>query len=163
LTKLQRLTDALLADRLEVLSRHNIIPCFVCGHTFVYKGHRRGVNGRFCSLRCQDWYDVGNAPITYRWRDDMQKTADGFKISCAHCRKDFESKGLRCCSSECEHSHREREANLAVMAQAGIEAKAKRRCDCCGAVIPTWRNGRKVSSATRFCSPKCAQKTRKAA
>jgi hypothetical protein len=163
LTKLQRLTEALLADRAVAPSRHNIISCFVCGYTFVFKGARRDLNGNFCSLRCQDWYDAGNAPISYRWRDDMQKTAEGFKIACAHCRKGFESKGLRCCSGECERSYREREANLAVMAQAGIEAKVKRRCECCGAVIPTWRNGRKVSSATRFCSPKCAQKTRKAA
>ena len=115
MTKLQRLTEALLANRAAAPSRHNIIPCFVCGHTFVFKGPRRALNGNFCSLRCQDWYDAGNAPITYRWRDDMQKTADGFKISCAHCRKDFESKGLRCCSGECERSYREREANLAVM------------------------------------------------
>ena len=158
MTKLQRLTEALLADRAAAPSRHNIMPCFVCGHTFVFKGPRRALNGNFCSLRCQDWYDAGNGPITYRWRDDMQKTAEGFKISCAYCRKHFESKGLRCCSGECERSYREREANLAVMAEVGIEANPKRRCECCGAVIATWRNGRRVSKSVRFCSDKCRKR-----
>jgi hypothetical protein len=36
-------------------------------------------------------------------------------------------------------------------------------CAQCGARIPSWRNGRKVSSATRFCSDACAQKARRAA
>jgi hypothetical protein len=48
------------------------------------------------------------------------------------------------------------------MAAAGIEPSAKRQCKTCGAVIPKWRNGRKVSTATRFCSPKCSRKARMA-
>jgi hypothetical protein len=35
---------------------------------------------------------------------------------------------------------RERQDNLAVMAEAGIELKAKRQCEQCKAVIPTWRS-----------------------
>jgi hypothetical protein len=91
----------------------------------------------------------------------MKMGPHGFIISCANCRKDFDSKGLRCCSTECERQYTEREVNLAVMAEVGIEPAAKRACLECGARIPTWRNGRKVSSATRFCSPKCAQKARR--
>ena len=116
-------------------------------------------------MRCQDWYDAGNAPvaveIVHRWGDkSLQKTADGFKIACAHCRKDFESKGLRCCSVECGRAYRGREENLAVMAAAGIEPKTKRCCECCDVVIPTWRKGRRVSSKTRFCSANCSSKSR---
>jgi hypothetical protein len=88
----------------------------------------------------------------------LSKTVNGFKIVCAHCRKGFESKGLRCCSPECERAQREREVNLAVLAEAGIEPKARRRCECCDAVIPTWRKGRRVSSKTRFVARIAAQK-----
>ena len=58
----ERLTAAILADRARPTTQHNIVPCFVCGHTFVYKGRRGDLNGRFCSMRCQDWYDAGNPP-----------------------------------------------------------------------------------------------------
>jgi hypothetical protein len=46
-----------------------------------------------------------------------------------------------------------------------MEAKVKRRCanPGCSNAIPTWRKGRRVSVATRFYSPKCGQRTRKAA
>jgi len=167
--RLKKLAAALLADREREPSRHNIVPCFVCGHTFVYGGRRSDVSGRFCSLRCQDWYDAGNKLIAdemiYRWRDGrpMPKTSDAFRTNCAHCRKEFESLGLRCCSSECEHAYCEREHNLAVMAEAGIEPSAKRLCEICSAVIPKWRNGRRVSKSVRFCSEKCNKRARRAA
>jgi hypothetical protein len=50
------------------------------------------------------------------------------------------------------------------MAEVGIKPAAKRHCENphCGAVIPKWRAGRKVSSKTRYCSPRCAQKARRA-
>jgi hypothetical protein len=80
----------------------------------------------------------------------MTLTEKGCRIRCAHCRKDFESLGLRCCSANCERSYREAQDNRAVMAEVGIEPAAKRRCANpeCGAVVPKWRNGRRVSSAT---------------
>jgi hypothetical protein len=75
----ERLAAQLLADRERATSsRHNIIACFSCGHTFVYRGRRgaasvwigsdedghpspdTSLSGRFCSLRCQDWHDEGN-------------------------------------------------------------------------------------------------------
>ena len=34
-----------------------------CGHTFMYRGRRGDLNGRFCSMRCQAWHDAGNQPI----------------------------------------------------------------------------------------------------
>ena len=89
---------AILADRARPTTQHNIVLCYVCGHTFVYKGRRGDPNGRFCSMRCQDWYDAGNAPITdrrivYRYRDgrSMKSISKGFYIACAHCREEFES------------------------------------------------------------------------
>src|SRR5262249_34831921 len=90
-----KLAAALLADRNRVAepSRHEAIPCFVCGYSFIYKGRQVELNGRFCSMRCQDWYDAGNEPIgeqvVYRWRDGkpMKKGARGFYIDCVHCQK----------------------------------------------------------------------------
>src|SRR5262245_42341519 len=123
-----------------------MIPCIVCAYKFVYRGRQGELNGRFCSMRCQDWYGAGNQAvneeIVYRWRGGrpMRMGPKGFDIDCAYCQKEFESLGLRCCSVECERSYREREENLAVMAEAGIEPKAKRQCESCGARIPTWRN-----------------------
>jgi hypothetical protein len=99
ITKTERLAAALLADRNRATSQHNIIACFVCGHTFVYRGRRFELNGRFCSMRCQDWYDAGNEPIgeetIYRRRDGkpMRKGAKGLYIDCANCRKKFEKLG----------------------------------------------------------------------
>jgi hypothetical protein len=189
----KRLAEALLADRNRVIIPDDrIAPCFACGHTMIYKGRRGDLNGRFCSTNCQDWYDAGNPapsnPVDYAvpLRDyvviagppslkigsssyggigiEMRPTSGGFTIRCASCRREFESKGLRCCSPECERCYRERQENLAVMAEVGVEPSSKRQCanpECRGR-IPAWRKGRKVSGATRFCSPKCARKARTA-
>ena len=113
-------------------------------------------------MRCQNRYDGGNEPVSdgivYHWRDGrpMRMGPKGFYVDCAYCRKEFESIGLTCCSVECERIYRERQNNLAVMAQAGIDPKAKRQWEQCKAVIPTWRKGRKVSKSVRFCSEKCS-------
>jgi hypothetical protein len=162
-----QLASALLADRNRVkTTRADITECFMCGVGMMYRGNR------FCSERCRDYYDAGNPGHAQTWRQPevvyldrsgnrMKPGAKGFGIQCAHCRKDFDSTGLRCCSADCERRYRERESNLATMAEVGIEASApKRVCLSCGGRIPTWRKGRKVSSATRFCSPKCARKAK---
>jgi hypothetical protein len=154
-SKTERLAAALLADRERPTNHHNIIPCFVCAYKFVYRGRQGELNGRFCSMRCQDWYGAGNKPINeeivYRWRDGrpMRMGPKGFYIDCAYCQKEFESLGLRCCSVECERSYHEREENLAVMAEAGIEPKARRRnCISRTSVIDapaqTWQIGRQT-------------------
>src|SRR6516164_6391632 len=146
----QRLAEAILADCQHEKQKHNIIPCWACGFTFVYRGRRNDLNGNFCSRRCQDWHDAQNGPVSneivYRWRDSkpMPMGPKGFYIDCAHCQKEFESLGLLCCSVECERGYREQEENLAVMAEVGIEPAAKRRCEAprCNNIIPKWRNGR---------------------
>jgi hypothetical protein len=63
MSRSEKLTAALLADRehhATKQSRHNIIPCFSCGFKFLYRGQQTDLNGRFCSMRCQDWFDGGN-------------------------------------------------------------------------------------------------------
>jgi hypothetical protein len=94
----------------------------------------------------------------------MKRTADGFKIACADCQKEFESKGLRCCSDACERRYRERQANFALMAEVGIEPAKKRPCAApgCSSTIPKWRKGRAVSKSARFCSPACQKRAKRA-
>jgi hypothetical protein len=171
---------------------HNIVPCFVCNATFSYKGCQGDLNGRFCSIRCQAWFDAGNAPpcgpddTLIGWRDvtgslgtktvadfyalvfgrpstPMKRSSDGFRIACGGCGKDFDSRGRKCCSDACERRFRERETNRAVMAEVGIEPSVKRRCAAlgCANTIPKWSNGRRVSTARRFCSKACGQRARK--
>jgi hypothetical protein len=48
----ERLAANLLADReRHTPSRHNIVPCFSCGHTFVYQGRRDDFPRLLC---CRD-------------------------------------------------------------------------------------------------------------
>lgn len=90
----------------------------------MYRGNR------FCSDRCRDFYNSG-APgydhdwrqpkIGYRWRDGrpMKEAAGGFRIGCACCAKEFDSRGPRCCSVVCERRYRERQDNIAVWLRPG--------------------------------------------
>ena len=169
--KTEQLAAALLADRnREVQERTDITKCFMCGVSMLYRG------SRFCSDRCRDFYDLGEAGHEQDWRRprrvvytdsagrEMRPTTNGFKIRCVGCEKEFESLGLRACNIDCERRYGERQKNLAVMAEAGIEPAAKKYCagPNCNAVVPKWRKGRKVSAATRFCSPKCAARAKRA-
>ncbi len=143
--------------------------CFSCGRGMIDKG------SRFCGERCRDdWYDAGRPGLEQDWllpaqrfhgRDGhaMLPTKNGFVIQCVRCHKEFESRGLRCCSPECERAYREREENLRLMAEVGLELPVKRTCADCGAIIPKWRNGRRVSRTTRFCSPGCSRRAKLAA
>lgn len=170
MTVVERLTQALLADRPPAAERPPIdfaARCFACG---IVMGKNR--DGRFCTARCRSAYDSGGPAwgrgetqmrIAYRWLDGrpMRSTATGFLINCANCQKEFDSKGLRCCSPQCERGYHGRQANLATMAEVGIEPAAKKCCLQCGGTIPQWRKGKRVSSHTRFCSEKCGARHRR--
>ena len=86
MTRIKCLTEALLADGQREPSTHNIVACCVCGHTFVYRGRQGELNGNFCSMPCQLWYDAGNAPVAaeiFQRRCNgkpMPRTTNGFKI-----------------------------------------------------------------------------------
>jgi len=57
-------------------------------------------------------------------------------------------------AEECERKL-SRKQELDVELEADPFRVAKRKCADCGADIPNWRNGRRVSAATRFCSDRC--------
>ena len=141
--------------------RQTYPECFSCGRTFTPKVH-----ARFCSERCREWFDNGNPPhdphyaskTNQRWYS-LPMGKHGFLINCFGCGKQFDSKGLRCCSRDCERDYREREEREKLIAEVGGEPATKRRCEApgCGEIIPRWRKGRAVSKATRYCSRKCAE------
>jgi hypothetical protein len=91
--------------------------CFCCRESFTYRRPAdRDRNGRFCSRRCRDAYDLGvvskPAKIVYRRSDGTElkpgftKTIDGeraggFEIVCPTCETPFVSLGLAYCCTRC--------------------------------------------------------------
>jgi hypothetical protein len=92
----------------------------------------------------------------------LPQSGDGFRIECKGCRKPFVSRGLRCCSPECERSYREQLDIKSTMAEVGMEPmREKRKCEECGGDIPLWRKGKAVRSDSRFCSSRCQAKAKR--
>jgi predicted nucleic acid-binding Zn ribbon protein len=148
--------------------------CFACGRAYT------SGSGRFCSSHCRDAFDAGFPPyaetsrapkVTPGWKviagpdtpivPDRPRSSGGCLITCQGCRKEFVSRGLRCCSTECDRVYRERQDIEATMAEVGIAATPKRKCEACGAAIPRWHKGKAVRKDARFCSPRCQQKAKK--
>jgi hypothetical protein len=97
-----------------------------------------------------------------RNRHPMQVRGNGFLIPCAHCKREFISKGFRCCSTECERKLRKRKEITAGIAEAGIERSTVRaKCERCGGNVPRWTGigsrKRATPKGTRFCSRKCRE------
>ena len=155
--KRTRLAAAIERDILRQPSRPIPSPtCFTCGRSF-----GRG-DGRFCSTRCRSAFDDGLPPYEPLDLDNyysLPKGPTGFHVDCAHCRKRFDSRGLRCCSAECEQKYHQKQA-LDTELAADPFRSVKRKCLACGGDIPNWRKGRRVSKATRFCCARCREKYR---
>jgi hypothetical protein len=160
-----RLRDAiernLLRERPEA---PDFAHCFMCGRTFTEeKGH--GLNGRFCSTLCLDGYDAGLMPPQPP-RCSLPMRGDGFVITCKGCKCEFVSRGLRCCSAECDRQHRERQDIEATIAGMAMESTGyvKRKCQHCGGDIPRYqgigKKRRETRKDARFCSPRCQQRAK---
>jgi predicted nucleic acid-binding Zn ribbon protein len=60
--KRESLTKAFIADNAcDRAASHNIVNCFTCGFSMVYK------NNRFCSDRCRAYFDDGNPGYAQTW------------------------------------------------------------------------------------------------
>jgi hypothetical protein len=143
-----------------------IEDCLACGRS------HSGRDGEWCSPRCRDasangWPRYRPVEVKYfdlRWRPMVAK-GDGWEIACRCCGGEFVSKGLRCCTPDCERLLRQREEKAAVLAEVGIEPSAKRTCQApgCIAVIPRFsgvgKGRRAVRNDVRFCSEKCRKRT----
>jgi hypothetical protein len=157
--------------------QHQAKTCFQCG-----RGFSKGVqpNGRFCDVRCVEAFDNGlvitEPKHPFRWEHSRSPTrgtptivmGSGFAIQCAQCKQAFSSKGLRCCSPECERQLRETQTVKVTMAEAAAtKTFVNRKCEApgCGNDIPRYVGvGKKRrESRTRFCSPACQRRARRAA
>jgi hypothetical protein len=110
-------------------SRAPAQPCFICGRSFV------DGDGRFCSSNCPVAFDDGFPPYEASVIDyGMKPRGRGFLIDCAKCRRPFESRGLRCCSNNCERDLRQKQ-ELDVELAGHPFREIKRKCadaDCNG-------------------------------
>ena len=154
----EALTNAIMQDRQRDRPREVAPLCFGCGRA--YTPGAIGDVGRFCSLRCRDAFDSGfpayAPPRSYRELVAGQGPL-GMLINCSGCGKKFDSCGLRYCSIECRRASRRKQELDAELAGQPFRA-VKRRCGHCGGAISNWRKGRRVSSAVKFCSPRCQRK-----
>jgi hypothetical protein len=162
-----KLADAIARDLVREAPRRQESPaCHACGRAMTYRAPAGDDSGRFCSDNCRELYDAGlpaHDP-TYanktnpRWYS-LPIGKHGFMIECRGCRKTFDSQGLRCCSSKCERTYRDRGEIARLKAEAGVEFESKlgpkRKCEACGGDIPRWRSGRAVRKTARFCRPEC--------
>jgi hypothetical protein len=162
--KQSELADRIARDWLSERSppRHETAECFLCGRDFLNRGDR------FCSTRCRRAFDEGArtlasdyaAKSNARWYS-LPMGKHGFIAQCAGCGRRFDSTGVRCCSDKCERAYLDRQKTITTLHKVGMEVATKRKCHSCGGSIPNWRNGRRVSKATRFCSDGCAAKSRR--
>jgi hypothetical protein len=148
-----RLARALLRDRDNKQQPSSWSPsCFACGRSY-----SRG-DGRFCSTRCRETFDAGipaHEPIDIKY--SLPKGRHGFLIDCAHCRRQFDSPGWRCCSTDCAREYRRKQALEAELADYPFRV-VKPKCLQCGQAMPLWKNGKRVTSARKFCSPRCQKR-----
>ncbi len=161
--------------------------CFMCRRHYL-----RG-DGRFCSALCRAGFDAGlspHDPVRPRFNQAIQ--GDGFAIECAGCRKVFTSRGLRCCSKDCERNYRQRaeiaagpakveikpvQITVSTLAEAGIETVQitatlaagiepganRRECEECGSTIPRFRGSGKARREVRKDARFCSSKCREKA
>ena len=132
---------------------HHSPTCLGCGRSY------KGRDDRFCSPTCRAGFDLGlpaYAPADLERCYGLPKGPHGFWIQCAHCRRRFDSRGLRCCSAECD-----RDLRLKQELADDPFRVIKRKCECCGGPIPNWRKGRRVSTATKFCSSRWRNRYRR--
>ena len=118
--KAESIERQIIADRAERAARtgEDTPECVACGRATL------SPDG-FYHQRCRDWIARGESTARDRGRLDrfayaslrhvagpdaghlprgMRAGPSGFFIRCHHCEMEFESKGLRCCSDDCERS-----------------------------------------------------------
>lgn len=182
---IDRLTRRLLDDRARQIAKPppRVAGCFLCGRSYSLQAPTGDNSTRFCSDKCREAYDAGAMPVAElnpyavdqgriiagpppgRMPKAMRMGRHGFYIACLHCKREFESKGLRCCSTECERGLKDRAETLAVIAEVGGSLTEKRKCSVCGEPVPkyvgTGKHRRLTNKTKTTCSNRCREKARK--
>ena len=116
--------------------RTDIVSCISCGQRFVYKFPEGDNSGRFCSVRCQEYYDAGGQPP----QEIEDHGIRNWKVIAGPLTGDPYTDIIAA-------SDRKRSA------AAGQDEliRPKRFCARCGGRIPVWKDGREVQSRRRFC------------
>jgi hypothetical protein len=185
-SRVDRLTQRLLDDRAKQRPAARAGGCFLCGKSYSPQPPTGDDSTRFCSTKCREAYDAGAMPAVelnafavppegwrviagpapgYMPKQAMRMGRHGFFIDCLHCRKEFESKGLRCCSTECERAYTGRAKTVATLAEIGEGLPEKRKCEHCGSSIPNWIGEgvkrHRTRKSQRYCSARCQRKANK--
>jgi len=103
------------------------------------------------NLLAGGWWRRVTPGICHRRQCDPARTDGPSRVVVATA--SLRAGGCVCCSTECERRLCEHDENIALMAEVGMEPKAKPKCSVpgCDNPIPKWRNGRRVSQRARFC------------
>jgi hypothetical protein len=186
LTRADRVARQILDDRAKPKPTARIAGCFACGRSYAPPLPGGDDSTRFCGSKCRMAYDAGAQPARedspfaiaggpwrviagadpgYVPKTAMRQTRHGFTVACLHCKREFESSGLRCCSPTCERDLKESAQNVALIVEAGGELVEKRKCVVCAGAIPKYVGTGKKRQLTRktkvTCSSKCYAKARK--
>lgn len=182
-SRTDKLARQILDDRAKPRPASNIGGCFLCGRSYLLQPAEGDGSTRFCGARCRETYDAGAHPFVElnvfavpHWRiiagpappympGAMRQTRQGCLTNCRNCKREFESKGLRCCSVECERGLKDKADDVAIMAEVGDAPAGKRKCEQCGGTIPNWigegTRRRRTPKSRRYCSARCRGKANK--
>jgi hypothetical protein len=176
-----KLARQILDDRAKPRPAPRVGCCFLCGRSYSTQSLDGDSSTQFCSAKCRGAYDAGialavepNPFVVDQWRviagpppGRMPKAPrmmgrHGFYIDCLHCKREFESRGLRCCSAECGRALKSRADTAATMAEVGMVLIEKRKCESCGGDIPNWTGEgfkrHRTRKSQRYCSARCQRK-----
>jgi hypothetical protein len=185
-SRADRLAERFLEDRARRAGRPQprISGCFLCGRSYSTQPSEGDDSIRFCGAKCREAYDAGAMPerdvnpfAPGPWHviagpppghmaNGTRLGKHGCFVNCLHCKREFESKGLRCCSVECERGLKDRAETVAMLAEVGgTLIVEKRKCEVCGGDIPKYvgigKQRRLTNKTKTTCSPRCQAKARK--
>ena len=122
-----------------------LASCLACGRS--YHG-----SSRFCSTNCVTAWD--NEVPAYKPLEmpyDLPKGPNGFIISCSNCGRRFDSKGLRCCSQQCEKEFQKQDGERKRRNNVVSPFSRAHRCVRCNEPLRVQLRGRK----RKTCSTRC--------
>ena len=131
----------LSADQERTPSSHNVIDCFSCGRSIIYKGPQGDDSGRFCHQRCREWFDAGNPP--YAPVNVSSVPIRDWKVICRPARGEI---GVVYYGPILEPEARRR-----GQTKPAELIRPRRPCQRCGSSLPVWVKGKAVRKSVKYC------------